>query len=75
MDDDEERRSDTKETHGDGAPEDASNQQGEEAPGPQGGGGGSGGDEPKAGGEGGRPGNPGGASEFSQATGHPQNAG
>jgi hypothetical protein len=71
--DDDERRSDTKETHGsEGPAEDASNQQGEEAPAPLSG---DGGGEPQGGGEGGRPGNPGGAGEHSQATGHPQNAG
>jgi hypothetical protein len=72
MDDDEERRSDTKETHSEGAPGDASNQQGEEPSAPQDDGSAG---EPQAGGEGGRPGNPGGAGEHSQATGHPENAG
>jgi hypothetical protein len=71
--DDNERSSDTEETHGSqGPPGDASNQQGEEQPD---GGSSGGGSEPEGGGEHGRPGNPGGAGEHSQATGHPQNAG
>lgn len=74
--DDEERRSDTKETYGSqGPPGDASNQQGEEPEAPQGEYSGKHSGEPEGGGEHGRPGNPGGAGEHSQATGHPQNAG
>jgi hypothetical protein len=69
---DDERRSDTSETYGDQPlPDDASNQNAEEPSSPQGGDGNEHGDHPKPSDEG----NPGGAGEHSQATGHEQNAG
>ena len=80
---DDERKSDTAETYGSqDAPGDASNQNAEEPSAPEGGGssrsgGGDGrakGAPSKVDGEE-RPGNPGGAGEHSQATGHPSNAG
>jgi hypothetical protein len=76
---DEERKSDTAETYGDqDAPGEASNQNSEEPSAPEGGGStrrstGQGASSQVDGEE--RPGNPGGAGEHSQATGHPSNAG
>jgi hypothetical protein len=69
----EERRSDTEETYSSqDAPAEVSNQNGEEPSAPEGGG-----SARRAGGAEGSsdPGNPGGAGEESQATGHPNNAG